>query len=238
MNTNMNADVVVVGTGAAALSAALSAHDAGASVAVIERADTVGGTTAVSGGGVWMPCNHISGAGDSREEAATYMTALSRGRATPQHIARFLAEGPDIVAGLERRSGVRFAPMTWPDYHPEMEGAKSTGRMMEPALFDSSRLGDWANRIRPAPVLGLPLTLQESTVDWRPSYTPERYDGAEVKRRSAANQVTCGTALIAGLLEGCLARGIEPMLGRASVRAHHAKWSSRWARCRAQRSTV
>jgi 3-oxosteroid 1-dehydrogenase len=209
----VNADVVIVGTGAAALAAALAAHDAGATVFVVERSDSVGGTTAVSGGGVWMPGNHVSGAGDSREQAATYMTALSRGRATHEHIARFLDEGPGIVAGLEQRSGVRFAPMTWPDYHPEMEGARANGRMIEPALYDSSRLGDWANRLRPAPVLGLPLTLQESTVDWRPSYTPQRYDGAEVKRRVAANQVTCGTALVAGLLEGCLARGIAPMLG-------------------------
>src|SRR3546814_2815499 len=69
------ADVVVVGSGAAALAAALAAHDAGASVAVVERASAVGGTTAVSGGGVWMPPNHVTGADDSREEAHDYMTA-------------------------------------------------------------------------------------------------------------------------------------------------------------------
>ncbi len=72
------ADVIVVGSGAAALAAALSAHDAGATVTVVERADSVGGTTAVSGGGVWMPGNHVSGADDSREAALAYMARLSR----------------------------------------------------------------------------------------------------------------------------------------------------------------
>jgi 3-oxosteroid 1-dehydrogenase len=207
-----SADVVVVGSGAAALAAALAAHDEGATVAIVERAGTVGGTTAVSGGGVWMPGNHVTGAGDSREEALAYMSALSRGRAPAAQLTRYVDEGPQILAGLEERSGVRFAPISWPDYHPEMEGARSAGRMIEPSLYDTSRLGDWATSLRRPPVLGLPLTLQESTVDWSPSYTPERYDATEVRRRVASRQVACGSALVAGLLEGCLVRGIEPIL--------------------------
>ena len=187
------ADVVVMGTGAAALAAALSAHDAGASVAVIERSDTVGGTTAVSGGGVWMPCNHVSGADDSRDEALVYMRSLSRGRTSDDLLVRFAADGPGIVAGLEQRTRLRFGSVSWPDYHPEMEGARTCGRMIEPALFDAGALGEWAKKLRRAPVLGLPLTLQESTVEWTPSYTPERYDGAEIKRRVAANEVALRT---------------------------------------------
>jgi succinate dehydrogenase/fumarate reductase flavoprotein subunit len=89
--------------------------------------------------------------------------------------------------------------------------------MIEPALFDTNLLGDWAKRVRRAPILGLPLTLQESTVDWTPSYTPERYDGAEIKRRVQAGLVAGGQALVAGLLEACLARGIEPVLSTRAV---------------------
>lgn len=207
------ADVVVVGSGAAALAAALAAHDAGATVAVVERTESVGGTTAVSGGGVWMPANHVSGAGDSRDRALEYMLRLSGGRAPAEALARYVEEGPGILAGLEERTPLRFAPMSWPDYHPEMEGARRSGRMVEPALFDTGILGEWAGRLRRPPVLGLPLTLQESTVDWTPSYTPERYDAGRVKQRVAAHQVACGQALVAGLLAGCLARGIEPVLG-------------------------
>ncbi|HZQ88019.1 MAG TPA: FAD-dependent oxidoreductase [Acidimicrobiales bacterium] len=210
-------DVVVVGSGAAALAAALSAHDAGATVAIVERADSVGGTTAVSGGGVWMPRNHVSGADDSREQALAYMTRLSAGRTPLEHLVRYVDEGPDILAGLEKRTRLRFGPISWPDYHPEMDGARQSGRMLEPALFDAAFLGDWATRLRRAPVLGLPLTLQESTVEWTPSYTPERYDGAEIKRRVSARQVACGQALVAGLLDGCVTRGIEPVLRARAV---------------------
>ncbi|MBV8693000.1 MAG: FAD-dependent oxidoreductase [Actinobacteria bacterium] len=210
-------DVVVVGSGAAALAAALAAHDAGATVAVVERAESVGGTTAVSGGGVWMPRNHVTGVDDSREEALAYMAHLSRGRATDEQLTRYVDEGPDILAGLEKRTRLRFGAISWPDYHPEMDGARQSGRMVEPTLFDTTVLGDWAKKLRRAPVLGLPLTLQESTVEWTPSYTPERYDGAEIKRRVEARQVACGQALIAGLLDGCLQRGIEPLLGARAV---------------------
>jgi 3-oxosteroid 1-dehydrogenase len=210
-------DVIVVGSGGAALAAALAAHDAGARVTVVERAESVGGTTAVSGGGVWMPRNHVTGAGDSRDEALAYMQTLSRGRASADQLTRYVDDGPGILAALEQRTKLRFAAIDWPDYHPEMDGARQSGRMIEPALFDTGLLGDWASRLRRAPVLGLPLTLQESTVDWTPSYTPERYDGAEIKRRVDARQVTCGQALVAALLDGCLARGIEPVLGARAV---------------------
>src|SRR4030095_4866888 len=114
------------------------------------------------------------------------MAALSRGRAPAEQLARYVAEGPGIVVGLERRSGVRFAPIAWPDYRAEREAGGETGRMIEPALYDTSRLGDWAKALRRPPVLGLPLTLQESTVDWTPSYTPERYDADEGKARGRA----------------------------------------------------
>ncbi|HUC04232.1 MAG TPA: FAD-dependent oxidoreductase [Acidimicrobiales bacterium] len=210
-------DVVVMGSGAAALAAALAAHDAGASVAVIERSESVGGTTAVSGGGVWMPRNHVTGTGDSAEEALSYMTALSAGRASEVHLRRYVIDGPGILAGLEQRTKLRFRAVSWPDYHPEMEGARTSGRMIEPDLFDVTLLGGWAAKLRRAPVLGLPLTLQESTVDWTPSFTPERYDAAEIKRRVRARLVACGQSLIGALLEGCVSRGIAPVLGARGI---------------------
>src|SRR3990170_655383 len=76
-------DVLVVGSGAAGLSAATFAHDGGASVVVVEKADLIGGTTGVSGGMPWVPVNrHMAevGVGDSREEALTYIRRLTLGR--------------------------------------------------------------------------------------------------------------------------------------------------------------
>jgi 3-oxosteroid 1-dehydrogenase len=208
-------DVIVVGTGAAALAAAVTAHDGGARVAVVERTPSVGGTTAVSGGGVWMPQNtHMAelGVDDSRPEALAYMERLTAGRTPVELLERFVDAGPGIVAGLEASTPLRLRPMSWPDYHPEMEGAKVCGRMLEPALYDTTRLGAWAGRLRRAPVLGLPITLEEATVDWRPTYTPERFDAAAVQQRVADGLVACGQALIGSLLEACLSRGIEPSL--------------------------
>ena len=214
MTPTLDADVVVVGSGGAALTAALAAHDAGCTVGIVERSDSVGGTTAVSGGGIWMPCNHVSADDDSIEEAISYVSGLAGDDA---RLRQFLEEGPAVLSGLEKRTKLRFRPVSWPDYHPEMAGARRSGRMVEPALFDTSLLGGWSHRLRRAPFLGLPLTLQESTVDWTPSYTPERYDAGEIKRRVAAGRVACGQALIAGLLEGCLSRGIEPVIGTRAV---------------------
>jgi 3-oxosteroid 1-dehydrogenase len=208
-------DVVVVGTGAAALAAAVAAHDHGARVTVVERTDSVGGTTAVSGGGVWMPHNHHMadvGVADSREEALAYMLRLTAGRTPVGLLERYVDDGPGIVGELEKRTPLRLHPMSWPDYHPEMDGAKPSGRMLEPALFDTGRLGPWAARLRRPPVLAMPITLQEATVDWRPTYFPDRYDAAEVQQRLADHRVACGQALVGALLEACLARGLEPRL--------------------------
>jgi 3-oxosteroid 1-dehydrogenase len=214
---DLDAEVIVIGSGAAALAAALAAHDAGSTVSVIERAESVGGTTAVSGGGVWMPGNHVSGADDSKEEALAYMARLTNSRVPHDLLARYVEEGPEIIAGLEKRTKIRFGPISWPDYHPEMEGARTAGRMIEPVLFDANVLGDWKKRIRRAPVLGLPITLQESTVEWTPSYTPGRYDANEIRRRVETGLFACGQALIGGLLAGCLERGIQPSLRTRAV---------------------
>ena len=220
VDTTHDADVIVVGTGAAALTAALAAHDGGARVAIVESTSSVGGTTAVSGGGLWMPQNHrmtAAGLADSREEALAYMAQLTAGRTPEGLLERFVDAGPAIVADLETRTPVRLHAMSWPDYHPEMEGAKASGRMLEPDLFDTSRLGEWAERLRRAPVLSVPLTLEESTVEWRPAYFPERFDAAVVQQRVADHQVACGRALIAGLLAACLTRGIQPTLDTRAV---------------------
>ncbi len=214
------ADVIVVGSGVASLSAALAAHDRGARVMVIERTDSIGGTTAVSGGGIWMPQNrHMGevGADDSRPEALAYMQRLTARRTPAELLDQYVDDGPGIVASVEERTPLRLQAMTWPDYHPEFEGGKASGRMLEPHLYDTRRLGPWASRIRRPPVLGLPITLQEATVDWQPSYFPERFDAATVKSRVEQGQVACGQALIGALLEACLHRRIEPVLGaRAS----------------------
>jgi succinate dehydrogenase/fumarate reductase flavoprotein subunit len=212
--------VIVVGTGAAGLAAALAAGAGGARVTIVESTGSVGGTTAVSGGGVWMPQNdHMAelGSEDSRPEALAYMGRLTAGRTPMELLEHYVDRGPGILAHLERTTPLELRPMTWPDYHPEMEGAKASGRMLEPALYDTNRLGPWAGSLRRPPVLGLPIPLQEATVEWRPAYTPEKFEPGVVQARVAAGRVACGQALVGGLLEACLAAGIEPLLETRAV---------------------
>ena len=100
-------DVVVLGTGAAGMVAALAAHDAGAHVGLFEKADVIGGTTALSGGVCWLPCNHLAaeaGLHDSREDALTYLQSLSHGLILDE-LAEALVDGTAEV--LEFLASVR-----------------------------------------------------------------------------------------------------------------------------------
>src|ERR1700722_9942504 len=101
---DVEADVVVIGSGAAGLTAALAAHDGGAKVVVIEKASTVGGASAVSGGVVWVPNNHHMaevGIADSRSEAIAYVTRLADGRSDDKLIATFLDTAPQMLRFVE-----------------------------------------------------------------------------------------------------------------------------------------
>lgn len=94
------ADVVVVGSGAAGLTAALAAHVERASVLILERTSRIGGTTAVSGGGIWIPNNdHMKqgGAADSRDEALRYCKALTVRRASDELVEAFVDSAPEAI---------------------------------------------------------------------------------------------------------------------------------------------
>ncbi|MEM9880101.1 MAG: FAD-dependent oxidoreductase, partial [Pseudomonadota bacterium] len=99
-------DVLIIGAGAAGLSAALAAHEAGATVAVIEKADKLGGTAAISGGIVWMPQNAWmadAGMSDSRDEAIAYFEGLNHGDIDPARLGAFVDEGPTALGKIALR---------------------------------------------------------------------------------------------------------------------------------------
>ena len=101
-------DVVVVGSGGGALTAALLARDGGASVLVVEKDEFIGGTTAVSGGDMWIPLNRHIADQDSRAEAIAYVTRLSDGRATdPSLIEIYVDTARDAIDYLEAYTGYR-----------------------------------------------------------------------------------------------------------------------------------
>lgn len=204
-------DVVVLGTGAAGLTAAMAAHDGGARVALYEKHRLVGGTTGLSGGVAWIPMNRFAaeaGVNDSREEALAYLQSLSNGMLVPELAEAFVDTGPELIDWLETATPLRLQLVAgYPDYHPERPGGKTRGgRSVEPRLFDFRQLGEWANQITGAEN---PMTISETPLGGGTGVLSEK----ALKERLQRRQEGCGRALAAALLKGCLDRGITPVTG-------------------------
>ncbi len=146
-------DLVVVGSGAAGLSAAVFAAIEGRSVLVIERTDHVGGTSALSAATTWVPNSlHAEkvATGDSIEQAARFLDGVVGNRTSSRLRDAFLRAGPEAIATLESRTEVHFRPYpTHPDYESDVEGSTLRGRALEPVAFDGRQLGADIDRIRP-----------------------------------------------------------------------------------------
>ncbi|WP_416138853.1 FAD-dependent oxidoreductase [Halomonas sp. HK25] len=159
-------DVVVVGSGAGAMTAALFAAENGMKTLIVEKSDRYGGTSALSGGGIWIPCNsHLKrkGGGDSRDKALTYLRAATRGEVEEERLEAYLDLAPKMIDELERISHVRYAVAEkYPDYYPHLPGALAGGRTMDPELFDTSRLGEELEHLREAS----PSTLLMGRIAW------------------------------------------------------------------------
>ncbi|HEY1635144.1 MAG TPA: FAD-dependent oxidoreductase [Acidimicrobiales bacterium] len=205
-------DVVVLGSGAAGLAAATLAHDGGAQVLVLEKADLIGGTTGVSGGMPWIPMNrHMADVGvpDSREEALGYIRRLTLGREPdPELIERYLDIAPEMLDYLETKTPLRMsAPPGFNDYYAHLPGGKPAGRSIEPLPFDArAELGpEWAARLRTSPHLP-PLTMAEGAKYLRGDATP---DVDLIVRRQESDIRVLGPALVGALFKGLLDRGVE-----------------------------
>ncbi len=147
------ADAIVVGTGAAGMCAALRLKSLGLSPILLEKTDTFGGSTAVSGGAVWIPNNpHSAEVGhseDSKEAALDYLVAEMGNRMNRPLVEAFLDAGPETVRFLERETEVRFAARELgPDYHPDLQGGTLGGRVMDPLDYDARKLGPALSRLR------------------------------------------------------------------------------------------
>ena len=146
-------DVVVIGAGAGGMTAAAVAAAEGLRVLVIEKTEFVGGTTAWSGGMVWIPVNgkmKPAGLDDSLPEAASYLASTVPESENADLREIFLARGPEAVEYLEAKTEVRLQPVkAYPDYYPEKPGSTAGGRVLEPASFDGGQLGRNFARLRP-----------------------------------------------------------------------------------------
>lgn len=148
-------DVVVVGTGGAGFATALGALDEGLSVLLVESTDKWGGSTAMSGGGMWLPNNPLmvrDRVGDSREDALAYMDATigDEGRASTRERKEAFVDGVEDFVLTAERFGMVFArAKDYPDYYPELPGGK-IGRAIEAKPIDSKVLGDLWSTLRGA----------------------------------------------------------------------------------------
>ena len=206
-------DVIILGTGAAGLAAALAAHDAGALVALIERGERIGGTSAISGGVIWVADNprmRAAGMADSRADALAYFRSLDHGDLVDETLEAFVDKGPEALAFLEGAGALKVAVLPgYPDYYLDRPGAKPEGsRALDHDLFALGDLGEWAAKIY-AIEEPKPLMLRETPLGGATAMPPLEVLG----QRMAARQCGFGQAMVARLLKACLARGIEPALG-------------------------
>lgn len=159
-------DLLVIGSGAAGMAAAISASHHGLNPVIVEKADVFGGSTAVSGGAIWVPCNPLmqaAGMVDSREAARTYIRSESGNRFNAELVDAFLEKGPEAIAFFHEKTALKLSHRAFsPDYHPDSEGATEGGRSLDALDYDGRRLGQNLYRLR-APIAdftilgGMPL---------------------------------------------------------------------------------
>jgi 3-oxosteroid 1-dehydrogenase len=206
-NWDLEADVVVLGSGGAAMTAAIAAHDFGAKdVVILEKSGMVGGTTAMSGGMLWIPNNPYqveAGIDDSDEDIVAYLDSLAPGALDPETLMAFMETGPEMIRYFMDKTPVRFhAYADFPDYQPYMPGAKADGgRSLDNEAFPFDTLGKWAARVNPTkmayPVRGSLMEAINGTLD-----------EATLAEREAHDYRGLGQALVGALFKAVLDRGI------------------------------
>ncbi|MFA7588633.1 MAG: FAD-dependent oxidoreductase [Novosphingobium sp.] len=227
MRENEAFDVVVVGSGAAGVMAALRAADHGLKVLIVEKAHKFGGTSATSGGVMWIPNHGLDGAPsdnpDSREAALAYLDSIIGKPVNRERLEAFVDEAPRMLHYL-KQTGVQVMAAAWPDYFPDRPGARSDRSIVCPT-FDGRKLGDdryplmreQYNRFklfgRYAMDLSETFALMMQQKGWRgvAAKMIARYWGDRSTRRVSHRdrRFTQGAALMGAMYEQAFARGVE-----------------------------
>ncbi|SFB46076.1 3-oxosteroid 1-dehydrogenase [Amycolatopsis marina] len=227
-------DVIVVGSGAAGMTAALAAARLGLDTVVIEKAGRFGGSTARSGGGVWIPGNEAlqaAGVRDTPEQARQYLAAIVGDIVPPERRDAYLDHGPAVVEFVHRNTPLRLRWVRdYSDYHPEAPGGLPSGRSVEPRPLDGRILGPELAHLEPpysAPPMGVPITQ----ADFRWLSLIARHPRGilrlvQLGLRGIAGRVTgkkllsMGQALAAGLRAGLQQAGVPVWLDTPLLSLH------------------
>lgn len=233
LSQDITCDVLVIGSGAGGLSTAVTARKHGLDVVVVEKAPVFGGTTAFSGGVLWIPGNRRARQDprESRARAREYLKAETGNFFQEDMVEAFLDTGPEMLDWFEAETDVRFVPTLYPDYHPLAPGGVDIGRSVLAAPFDASELGAELKRLRPplSTITFVGMMFNSSNADLKhffratKSLTSALYvarrlalHGVELARYRRGVQVTSGNALAARLAKSCLSLGIPIHTGTAA----------------------
>lgn len=201
-------DVAVIGSGGSGLLAALRASETVDDVLVLEKANVVGGTTAVSGAGMWLPNSRpvVEAVGEKRDhkKLKTHLRRAIGERVPEDLVDAFLNTSPEVVEYMEERTGLEFQFTGYPDYHTDWPGGNEDGNMIEPTLFDGTRLGDNLDDIRDDPHHPLPTPVTDIYRNGGHAKFWENADFDDLYQKKEEGWLATGNALVAGLYEACL----------------------------------
>jgi succinate dehydrogenase/fumarate reductase flavoprotein subunit len=219
-------DLVVVGSGAAGLTCAITARKQGLDVVVLEKEPVFGGTTALSGGVLWVPLTHHGRAqnpGDTVQAVRDFLQAETGRFYDSESVEAFIANGPQMVDFLERETSMKFVPTLYPDYHPTAPGGADVGRSILAQPYDIRGLGKDMDRLKPPlkTITFIGMMFNSSNADLKHFFraTKSLRSALYVARRllnhvkelvlyRRAVQVTSGNALAARLAKSALDLGI------------------------------
>lgn len=208
--------VLVVGSGASGMAAALAAARSGARTTVLEGAARIGGTTAISAGAAWLPANHLmaeAGLVDSPTDALAYVSSFRQWNLDRSLVEVLVTEAPRIARLMEELSPIRWQMQCHPDYFVEHAGARSAGRTLEPRPLDLAPehafVQDLVLKGAPGELGTLPFAFGEVL---------DGHRNHDVDVEPSGNMVTMGRGLISGLAIGALDLGVEIRTSSRAVR--------------------
>ncbi|NUX54571.1 FAD-dependent oxidoreductase [Paraburkholderia youngii] len=235
MTKEITCDLVVVGSGAAGLATAITARKRGLDVIVLEKEPVFGGTTALSGGVLWIPLSKYGrqqNPADTVERVREYLMSETGNNYDAAAVECFVENGPKMVEFFERETEMKFVPTLYPDYHPDAPGGVDIGRSILAAPYDIRGLGKDMRRLKQPleTITFMGMMFNSSNADLKHFFCATRsiVSFLYVARRLATHikelalyrrgiNVTSGNALAARLAKSALAIDI-PILTSTPVK--------------------